>query len=220
MRRCRSTRDTNNNAWSGLKTSGGVLSFHEAIKHHHREGKSVFYVRPRNFYDEAGIVGEKHMQIDALEDLARIRAELLDTIAGLDEAALDRKGAVGDWSVKNVLAHLAAWEDWVVQVLPVRIETGKTPDDFRTRAENEDRFNAEEVAEREELTADEQLMELERTREALVAYVWSLDPATLNRPQPWETWPGTLPEYLVKSLGEHEAEHIAELRSAVGKMGR
>src|SRR5690349_6263284 len=156
---------------------------------------------------------------DPLEALNRTRAELLDVIAGLDEATLDRKGVVGEWSIKNVLAHIAAWEDWVVRALPARLATGATPEDFRARAEDEDRFNAEEVAEREELTPGEQLMELERTRDALLAYVRSLDEATLVRRQPWDTWEGTVPEYLAAALGEHEAEHVEQLRGAAGRLG-
>ena len=150
----------------------------------------------------------------ALAELNRTRAELLDTIAGLDEATLDRKGVVGEWSIKNILAHIAAWEDWVVQALPVRVSTGVTPEDFRQRAEDEDRFNAEEVAEREELTPDEQLMELERTRAELLAYLASLDAAVLTRAHPWDTWAGTLPEYVLEALRDHEAEHVEVLRAA------
>jgi hypothetical protein len=150
----------------------------------------------------------------ALAELSRTRAELLGAIAGLDEATLDHKGVVGEWSIKNVLAHIAAWEDWVVQALPVRVSTGVTPDDFRQRAEDEDRFNAEEVAEREELTPDEQLMELERTRAELLDYLGSLDAATLARTHLWDTWERTLPEYVLESLRDHEAEHVEALRAA------
>ena len=154
----------------------------------------------------------------ALSELSRTRAELLGAIDGLDESALDRKSVVGEWSIKNVLAHIAAWEDWVVQVLPVRVATGVTPEDFRQRVEDEDRFNAEEVAEREELTPNEQLMELERTRAELLAYLGSLDAATLARAHLWDTWQGTLPEYLLESLRDHEAEHVEALRAAAGEL--
>ena len=155
---------------------------------------------------------------DALAELAHTRAELLAAIGGLGEAALDRKGVVGEWSVKNVLAHIAAWEAWVVEALPARMTTGTTPPDFRQRAEDEDRFNAEEVAEREELTPDEQLMELERTRAELLAYVSGLDAAALARKHPWDTWEGTLPEYLREALRDHEAEHAEVLRAAAMAM--
>jgi DinB superfamily len=156
--------------------------------------------------------------MEILEELERTRAALLDTTAGLDEAALDRKGVVGEWSIKNVLAHIAAWEAWVVQALPHRLATGKTPEDFRARALDEDRFNAEEVTEREELTPAEQLIELERTREALLAELRGLDAATWERRRPWETWEGTLAEYLRESLVVHEAEHLAGLRAAAEQL--
>ena len=154
-----------------------------------------------------------------LEELAHTRAALLDAIAGLDEAALERKGAVGEWSIKNALAHIAAWEAWAVQALPVRLATGKTPEDFLARIQDEDRFNAEEVAEREELTPSEQLIELERTREALLAELRGLDAAAWERSNPWDTWDGTLAEYLHESLVGHEQEHLAELRAAVESSG-
>ena len=157
---------------------------------------------------------------DALAELGRTRAELLAAIGGLDEAALDREGLIGDWSIKNVLAHIAAWEAWVVQALPARMASGATPEDFRQRAQDEDRFNAEEVAEREELTLDEQLMELERTRAELLAYLGGLDAATLERTHPWDTWAGTLPEYLLAALRDHEAEHAEALRAVVSELTR
>ena len=155
---------------------------------------------------------------DALAELGRTRAELLAAIGGLDEAALDRKGVVGDWSVKNVLAHIAAWEAWVVEALPARMTTGATPQDFRQRAEDEDRFNAEEVAEREELTPDEQLMELERIRAELLAYLRGLAAAALELEHPWDSWEGTLPEYLLEALRDHEAEHVEALRAASARL--
>jgi hypothetical protein len=152
------------------------------------------------------------MQI--FDELAHTRAALLDVLAGLDEEALDRKGFVGEWSAKNVLAHIAAWEEWVAQALPKRLAAGTTPADFRERAANEERFNAEEVAEREELTPSEQLMELERTREALLGELHGLDAATWQRRNLWDTWQGTLAEYLRDAVIVHEQEHTTELRAA------
>ena len=143
---------------------------------------------------------------------------MLSIIAGLDQTTLDRKGVVSDWSIKNVLAHIAAWEEWVVQVLPVRISTGVTPEDFRARAKDEARFNADEVAEREEQTPSEQLAALERTRADLLTFMRGLDRATLARQHPWDSWRGTVPEYLLAALRNHEAEHVEALRTAVAQM--
>ena len=155
---------------------------------------------------------------DALGQLSATRAELLALLEGLSEAALDRKGMIGDWSIKNLLAHIAAWEDWVVQALPARLASGTTPPDLARRLADEDASNAEEVAEREELTPDEQLMELERTHAELLAFVRGLDEATAARPSPWDTWPHTIPEYLLYALRDHEAEHVEALRAAVAQL--
>jgi hypothetical protein len=51
--------------------------------------------------------------LDKEEILARIRTErrrLEQNLVLLDEAQLIRPGVVGDWSVKDILAHLADWE--------------------------------------------------------------------------------------------------------------
>ena len=70
------------------------------------------------------------------------------------------------------------------------------------------------MAEREELTPSEQLIELERTREALLAELRALDAAAWERRAPWDTWEGTLAEYLRESLIVHEQEHLVEFRAA------
>ncbi|NDJ86088.1 MAG: ClbS/DfsB family four-helix bundle protein [Chloroflexi bacterium] len=52
------------------------------------------------------------------------RNKFLKSIDGLSEDELLQPGAVGYWSVKDVLAHLTAWESELVTAL-VRIEQGK-----------------------------------------------------------------------------------------------
>ena len=155
------------------------------------------------------------MQI--FDELEHTRAALLSVISGLDEATLDRKGFVGEWSAKNTLAHIAAWEEWVVRALPSRLDSGTTPEDLRARIADEERFNAEELAEREELTPSEQLIELERTRAVLLDELRRLDAAVWERRKPWDTWDGTLAEYLRESLIGHEQEHIDGLRAALAQ---
>jgi hypothetical protein len=156
--------------------------------------------------------------MDILEELRNTRTALLDTIANLDEDAQERKGLIGDWSAKNVLAHLAAWEAVVVIALPARLATGEMPAELKARIADEDRYNAEEIAEREELTMPEQLMELERIRAALLGELHRLDAATWQRHGLWSGWQGTLAEYLRASILEHEEEHISELQTAVEKL--
>jgi len=143
------------------------------------------------------------------------RLALLAALAGQRPQTLERTGVVGDWSVKNVLAHLAAWELVVAQALPERLNTGKTPEVLATIIANEDAWNAAQVAEGEELSPEDQLAELEWTHSVLLQYVRSLDEATLERRQPWAGWEGTVAEYIVDAIALHEREHTEQIRAAL-----
>lgn len=149
------------------------------------------------------------------EELAAARAELLAALASQDEAALERTDPAGGWSAKNVLAHLAGWESWVVEMLQARLGGAELPAHLRAAAADEDAYNAAQVAEREELTPDEQLMELERTRAELLALLRALEPARLDAPEPWPGARHSLGDYLRRALVQHEREHAAALRAAL-----
>lgn len=152
---------------------------------------------------------------EALAQLNQTRNELLALLDTLDEATCEQPGLVGAWSVKQTLAHLASWEAWAAEALPIRLATGATPAHLAALLADEERFNAEEVAERAELTLDEQVMELERNRAELLMIIAKLSPEEQLRPHLWDTWPGTIPEYLLAAFRDHEAEHVAALRAAL-----
>lgn len=150
-----------------------------------------------------------------IDELGLARANLLASFAGLDEASLDRKALVGEWSVKNVLAHIVGWEVWVIEMLQTRLAGAEPREHLGTATADEHAFNAAQVAEREELTPDEQLMELERTRDELLALLRGLDPARLENPQPWPGARSSIAALLRSSLIQHDQEHAAYLRAAL-----
>lgn len=145
------------------------------------------------------------------------RTALMSLLAGQPADALDRKGALGEWSIKNVLAHLAAWELTMVQALDERLIAGKEPEVLATIAANPDEWNAAEVAEGEYLSPEDQLAEFEWTHGVLVQYLRALDEATLAKTSPWPGWDGTVAEYIRSAIADHEREHVAQIRTALGK---
>ncbi len=48
---------------------------------------------------------------DAMEALGTSRAELLDAIEDLPDEARDGERWHGDWTVKDIVCHIAAWEE-------------------------------------------------------------------------------------------------------------
>ncbi|MCX7855359.1 MAG: ClbS/DfsB family four-helix bundle protein, partial [Anaerolineae bacterium] len=103
--------------------------------------------------------------------LAAARADLLWRLLGLDEQTLTEVPVLDDWTVKDILAHIAAWDRWEHQTMRQMIE-GKAPD--FTAAQDVDRFNAAVIAVWRVRTLDEVLAELEDARAAWVAWLQSL----------------------------------------------
>ncbi len=65
---------------------------------------------------EQAVKPESELRAELLHQIDLERRKLEKTLGLLDPAAMDRHGVVGSWSVKDLLAHLAAWEgfflDW------------------------------------------------------------------------------------------------------------
>ncbi|HEY6541037.1 MAG TPA: DinB family protein [Ktedonobacteraceae bacterium] len=155
---------------------------------------------------------------DLFESLNRERAALLDAIKDLPGDFLERKGVVGEWSIKNVLGHLVAWESAVTDFLPERIATGARPAIFAVIGDDEDGWNARDVASREHLTPREQLDEFEQSRQALLQVLRALGEETLNRDHPWKGWDGTVAAYVLDSVGGHEDEHREAVLAGVRQL--
>lgn len=155
----------------------------------------------------------------ALTDLARTltreREALLGTIAWLSESALDRRGLLGEWSIKRALAHLAARERWVVAMLPHLLAAGDTGAPAPEAALDCATLEAH-IACYERLSPTEQVLELERVRDALLALLNALGEEALARPRPWQGWAGTVTEYILTMVYHHERAHHRAIQRALG----
>lgn len=147
-----------------------------------------------------------------------IRAEreaLLEVIAGLDAADLERPGTVGLWSLKDVLAHLAGWQDWKLQVYPYRLKHGEMPEALRVTPDNIDDWNRRFVAERREQSPAAVLQELADGLQRLINLAVGLGPARLFAPDPWPQSEGSVAEYLRMYVAAHDREHREEICGAL-----
>jgi uncharacterized damage-inducible protein DinB len=135
------------------------------------------------------------------------RGLLLDAVKKVPDEAVTLKGVVGTWSIKNVLAHLADQERLVAQVLPQRLATGITPEIVSIINADADAWNAKQIEASEHFTFSEQLKQLEQARQALVQVLRDAGEEALNRQHPWPEWEGTVAEYIIQVVVEHEREH-------------
>lgn len=93
--------------------------------------------------------------------------ELQDSIEGLSEESMLAAGAVGEWSVRDLLAHVATWEEEALKALPVIVEGGKLP---RYASQGGiDAFNARQQAAKRGLSLERLLLEMDATHQRLLA---------------------------------------------------
>ncbi|MBA2450341.1 MAG: ClbS/DfsB family four-helix bundle protein [Chloroflexi bacterium] len=67
-------------------------------------------------------------QVDKLlKRLGAAWAALEASYAGVPDSRLVEPGVMGDWSVKDILAHVTTWEEEALKHLPLIVEGGRPP---------------------------------------------------------------------------------------------
>ena len=92
------------------------------------------------------------------------------SFAGLTDAQLTEAGVVDDWSVKDLIAHVAWWEEEAPRHLPVILAGGRPPR-YAVAYGGIDAFNAMMAERKHGLSLDEVRDEAEETHRRLIAYL-------------------------------------------------
>jgi hypothetical protein len=93
-----------------------------------------------------------------------------ESYAGLTNGQLTEPGVTGDWSVKDILAHVSWWEEEALKHLPLILQGGRPPR-YSVLYGGIDAFNARMTEQRRGLALSEVLRHLDETHLRLVAYV-------------------------------------------------
>jgi hypothetical protein len=145
-----------------------------------------------------------------LEHLVEARAALLAAIDGLGEAEMTALPVAGDWTIKDILAHVSGWAAW--DLAGVRGVLAGEPPDF-SAIEDVDAFNARLVAERCKWTLGRILAEMADAHAALEGLLASAPDEDVFRvglfqgPY-WDNLAGWL-----QVAWEHEEEHATQIRT-------
>lgn len=101
-----------------------------------------------------------------LNRLEREWQAFLQSFAGLPDSALMEPGAVGWWSVRDVLAHVTTWEEESLKALPLVLAGKPLP-----RYGNIDAFNAREQERKRDLRLEQVRQELAATHQRLISFL-------------------------------------------------
>ncbi len=144
------------------------------------------------------------------ETLAKNRTSFWTALAGLSEADLLDETAVGNWSVKDVVGHIADWEQRMLNAAR-HIHDPSRPE-VPPMSDNLDDWNSLMAARRKANTCQENFRHLRETQALLDKFVAQLKPGDwkLRGPYPWPGDQGTLAE-LLSHIAEHYADHLPDL---------
>lgn len=105
-----------------------------------------------------------------LDKLENAWADLQASFAGLSEAQMTQPGVTGDWSVKDILAHVTTWEEEALRMLPLILD-GQTPPRYADLYGGLNAFNAQMSAQKRDLPLAEVLAQLDATHHRLIEVV-------------------------------------------------
>ena len=111
------------------------------------------------------------------------RERLLASFAGLPEEDMVRPGVKEAWSVRDVLANIAAWDRAITQAFRVMV-SGVRPPLMDLDDEGTESFNAEHYHANQNASIDEVVTELHQAREDLIEFLKTVDNQALFAPAP------------------------------------
>lgn len=148
---------------------------------------------------------------------------VLKHLDGLTDSQWETPGVCGVWSVKEIIAHLASFEQMLVELLG---EQNGHAGDIQTldqyRSMNGDRFNALQVSQRRQDTPAETLDEYKRHYVRVMEMVAAMPPdrMRLTGALPWYGMEYDLEDFLVYTFYGHKREHMAQVAVYRDKQGK
>ncbi|RPI77858.1 MAG: ClbS/DfsB family four-helix bundle protein [Chloroflexi bacterium] len=108
-----------------------------------------------------------------LKQLDKAWVVLQESYAGLTDLQFKEPGVTGDWSVKDILAHVTTWEEEALKYLPLILQGGRPPR-YSIMYGGIDAFNAQSIEQKRVLSLSEVLKQLDATHRRLIDYVQSV----------------------------------------------
>lgn len=158
---------------------------------------------------------------EAIQQLRAARKALSETITGFTEDDFVRAKAIHKWTLKDLLAHIASWDEEVVRVLQTFTLPGESLYTYTISERNEfGSWNEEQITARRERSANEVLTEFETARRDLIQVIEGLTDPVLSRSR-MTSWGKTATGFeLIQTQAEHDREHAEQVRSYRKKIER
>ena len=115
-----------------------------------------------------------------LKRLDKAWEALKASYAGLSDAELTGPGVTGDWSVKDIIAHVTWWEEEALTHLTLILAGGRPPR-YSVKYGGIDAFNAQMAEQKRKLSLSEVLRERDDTHRRLIDFIGSVPEEQIAR---------------------------------------
>jgi hypothetical protein len=151
---------------------------------------------------------------ELIEELQQARGQLLAAIDGLTEEQMMQPGAAGIWSVKDILAHLIAWEAELITALSRKLSSRYKDAPEVVAIEDIDEWNEEQYHLNARKPLAELLPDFHGVHKHLLKAIEDLDDRTLSAPEAFEWMEGEPLAYLVLEIAVwHERDHAEDIQA-------
>lgn len=138
--------------------------------------------------------------------LADARERLTASYEGLSPEDMARPGACGDWSVRDILAHLAAWDRETTRTYRSML-AGERPAFLDYSDDELQAFNEENHEAMANMTLEEVLAELDASREEMLDLLGETDNMKLFAPAPGDEHADLSIAACIQVSISHDEEH-------------
>lgn len=150
---------------------------------------------------------------DLVEQIETSRAALEAALAQVPPAEMPRWRVQADWTVQDLIAHLAYWEGFVLTLFTT-LRAGQTPEPLLDL----DRLNAQILAQGREETLENLLHREQAAYAQLLALLAAASDEELFAPAHFPAAGRAFAGYLLDNTAGHYDEHLSDLTACLQRM--
>ncbi|HSN73834.1 MAG TPA: DinB family protein [Anaerolineae bacterium] len=144
--------------------------------------------------------------------LADARNELLSLVRTIPAERIETPGAVGDWSVKDLIGHIASWEDRLLTLAQMVLNGHADKIEWIGSDEALQAWNHKQYLRKRAWTWDETIRDLALMREEVLWNIGWTAPEQLFQQRILDVG-AVSAAGLLEGIVEHDQEHVAQLRA-------
>ena len=151
--------------------------------------------------------------MELADALSRGHDLVLNIIDEIPDSERDTPGVVGEWSVREIIAHLASHEEVLAEILSTFLSSEPTPG-LDMMNEDSLHFNTVQVEMRKDKNSAELLTEYKDWHEKAMSLLAQIPKEMHRSPDntlPWQGVECTLEELVIYTNYAHKREHGAQL---------